>query len=205
MPLPPIAGVQAVEPVTVHFGALEICRPGSCHSAFDSGCPRAPTRLSRYLTFEYVTPALIMRSRIGCVNASTSTPVSLTPARVLPVQAPVRGSLSLSAPFRFSLQLLMFSTMKLRPLNVFSWKFLNSWRNTATLRSIQPPLYLAPTSIASLVSGRNCRSEPEARIPAQPGCVVVTQTDPLPDSGGVPCGLAERNSADRSRLNPPAL
>ena len=35
--------------------------------------------------------------------------------------------------------------MKLRPLNVFSWKFLNSCRNTAKLKSIQAPLYLAPS------------------------------------------------------------
>ena len=33
MPLPPIGGVQPSEPVTVHFGALEICRPGSWNSA----------------------------------------------------------------------------------------------------------------------------------------------------------------------------
>ena len=205
MPPLPIGGVQAAEPVTVHFGAFEIWRPGNWNNAFVSGLPSAPTRLSRYLTLAIVTPALTARSRIGCVKASSSKPTSLTPARVSPVQAPVRGLLSLSAPFKSSLQPLIFSTTKLRPLNVFSWKFLNSWWKTAKLRSIQLPLYLAPSSIASFVSALNSRSAPEARAPPQPGWTMLTQTAPLPDVGGLVCGALARNRAERSRLKPPAL
>src|SRR5690348_8491469 len=99
----------------------------------------------------------------------------------------------------------MFWTTKLRPLKVFSWKLLNSWWNAAKLMSNQGPLYLRPSSYASLVSGLNWRSAPEATTPWQPTWVGETQMEPKPASGGVPGVELARNSADRSRLNPPAL
>src|SRR5436190_13721510 len=186
MPDPPIGGVHATELVIVHLGAFETCRPGSWNKALVSGFPPAPTRLFRYLVSAKVTPAFHARSVIGRVKTSTSTPWLFTPALVLPVQAPVAAKLSVSAPFRLSLQLLMFSTTKLRPLNVFNWKFLNSWWKRATFTSIPCPLYLAPSSRASTVSGLNLSASK----------LVCGSTAPLPP---------ERARAARSRLKLPAL
>src|SRR3954447_19800721 len=208
MPEPPIGGVQATELVTVHKGALEMRRPGSWNKALVSGRPPAPTRLSRYFVSAMVTPAFHARSRSGRVKASSSKPWLLTPPRRLPVHAPVNGLLSLSAPFRLSLQLLIVSTTKLRPLKVFNWKSRNTWWNSARFTSIPRPLNLAPISNASLISGLNLRSLPDATIPPQFGCAAETQIEPLPDNGngcGPKAGSELRNSAERSRLKPPAL
>jgi hypothetical protein len=50
-------------------------------------------------------------------------PVERTPERILPTQAPVSALLSASLlSMSRSVQLLMFSTSKLMPLKVFSWK-----------------------------------------------------------------------------------
>src|SRR5512135_3198422 len=135
IPEPPIGGVHAIDVVAVHFGALEICRPGSWNRALVSGLPSAPTRLLRYLVSAITRPAFHETFGSGRVKASSSKPWLTTPPRRLPVQAPVEGLLSLSAPFRLSLQLLMFSTTKLRPLNVFSWKLRNTSWKRARLRS----------------------------------------------------------------------
>src|SRR6185312_15201035 len=104
-------GVQAADPVTVHSGAFEIRRPGSWNKALFNACPSDPIRLVRYLVSAMVTPALTARSLIGWVNASSSKPWLRTPPRVWPdVQAPVSGLLSVSAPLRLVLQLLMLTT-----------------------------------------------------------------------------------------------
>ena len=93
-----------------------------------------------------------------------------------PSQAPVALLLSVSAPPRSVVQLLIFSTTKLTPLKVFSWKFLNSSWNSATLTSIPRPLNLAPSSKASTSSGLKrevglqVRSRAEA---SRPGAVEV--------------------------------
>src|SRR5438270_4050219 len=198
-----MAGVQASELVTVHSGAFETRRPGSWNKAFVSGRPPAPTRLSRYLVSAMVTPAFHCRSASGRVNASSSNPWLITPPRRLPVQAPVNGLLSLSAPLRLWLQLLIVSTTKFRPLKVFSWKSRKTWWNRARFTSIPRPLYLAPISNASLISGLNLRSLPEATRPPQFGCAAETQIEPLPDNGngwGPKAGSELRKSAERSRL-----
>ena len=105
--------------------------PGSWNRALVSGVAVGADQIVAIFACRRVSRrALHARSRIGRVKASISTPWLRTPARVLPVQAPVAATLSVSAPPRSSLQLLMFSTTKLRPLKVFSWKFLNSWRNS---------------------------------------------------------------------------
>src|SRR6476661_8402340 len=121
-PDPPIGGVQATDEVIVHFGALEIFRPGSWNRALLSARPSAPIRLVRYLVSAMVMPPFQATLGSGRVNASSSKPWLRTPAFLWPVQAPVRGSLSTSAPLRSSLQLLIVSTKKLSPLKVFSWK-----------------------------------------------------------------------------------
>src|SRR5215204_2809182 len=158
MPDPPIGGVHATELVAVHSLELETRRPGSWNNALVSGRPPAPTRSSRYFVLAKTSPPFQFTLGNGRVKTSTSTPRLLTPALVPLVHSPVNGLLSMSVPNRPSLQALMFSTTKLRPLNVFSWKLRNSWRKTATLMSIPLPLYFAPSSNASLVSGLNSRS-----------------------------------------------
>src|SRR4051812_12970551 len=120
MPVPPIGGVQAKDVVPVHSGAFDTRRPGSWNNALVSGLPPAPTRLSRYLVLALTRPKFQLTFGIGRVNTSSSKPVLFTPGRVWPVHSPVRKELSVSAPFRSLLQLLIFSTTKLRPLKVFS-------------------------------------------------------------------------------------
>src|SRR5690349_18068758 len=176
-----MGGVQAKDPVAVHSEELEIRRPGSWNRALVRARPSAPTRLLRYLVLAITSPALIERSRSGRVKASSSKPTLFTPPRTLPVHAPVRGLLSVSAPLRSVLQLLMFSTMKLRPLNVFSWKLRKTSWKSARFTSSPRPLYLPPTSNASLISGLNFRLSPDATMPWHPVWAGLTQIAPLPE------------------------
>src|SRR5207342_3526122 len=171
MPEPPIGGVQATELVIVHALELEMRRPGSWNRALVRARPPSPTRLLRYLVLAQTKPAFQLRFGTSRVKASISTPLLTTPALVPPSQAPVKGSLSSSAPSpptRSPLQELMFSTMKLSPLKVLSWKSRNSCRKAAMFTSIPRPLYLRPSSNASLISGLNWRSPPEATRCWQP-------------------------------------
>ena len=121
-----ISGLNVIDAVPTKAELFEILRPGSWNRASVSGRPLAPTRLWRYRVSATVAPKLTLRSVIGRVNTSTSTPWLFTPARVPPVQTPVVGLLSVSAPPRSSLQALMFSTINLVPSKVLSWKFSNS-------------------------------------------------------------------------------
>src|SRR5215469_10943356 len=95
IPDPPIGGVHASEVVAVHLGALEISRPGSWNKALVSGLPSAPTRLLRYFVSAITRPAFHETFGSGRVKASSSKPRLTTPPPRLPVQAPVKGSLSL--------------------------------------------------------------------------------------------------------------
>ena len=76
-------------------------------------------------------------------------------------------------------------TKKLRPLNVFSWKSRNTSWNSAKFRSMPRPWYLKPASRASLISGLNSRSAPDAIRPWQPVWTTLAQIAPLPESGGI--------------------
>src|SRR5262245_8605726 len=188
MPEPPIGGVQATELVIVHWLELEMRRPGSWNSALVRARPSAPTKLLRYLVFAQTKPAFQLRFGRRRVKASISTPLLTTPALVPPSQAPVSESLSVSAsspPIRSPLQELTFSTMKLRPLKVWRWKSRNSCRRAPMFTSMPRPLYFRPSSNASLISGLNCRSSPEAIRCWQPACPTLMQIAPLPDSAGL--------------------
>ena len=78
----------------------------------------------------------------------------------------------------------MFCTRKTEPLNVFSWKFENSCRKPASVRVQSRPSYLAPISNASTVSCANW---------SLAGSMVLTLK------------VTGFDSAERSRLKPPAL
>ena len=87
----------------------------------------------------------------------------------------------------------MFWTRKTEPLNVFSWKLLNAWRNAATLRMKLRLVHLKPASQALTVSGSNWRLavlKPALRPPDWRGSLGAKTGEP---------------SAERSRLKPPAL
>ena len=96
--------------------------------------------------------------------------------------------------------------MKLRPLNVFSWKFLNSCAEHRDVE-VDPAAIVLGADFDRIVGlGLELQVRTRCDDAWQPGWVGLTQTEPLPDSGGVPAaGSAARNSAERSRLKPPAL
>ena len=87
------------------------------------------------------------------------------------------------------MQPLMFWTMKTVPLNVLSWKFLKSWRNSETL-SVRPPR-------------RIFRAEFEGVDDF--GIELEIADQRLRAARAPRTGRIGDLSAERSRLNPPAL
>ena len=134
-----------------------------------------------------VTPALTARSGSGLVNASNSKPWLRTPAFGGPtVQAPVSGSLSVSAPLRLVLQLLSVDDEEVEAVEGVQLEVAEDLWNSARLRSMPRPVKFASASNASLISGLNCRFAPDATMPWQPVCAALVQIAPLPDSAGLP-------------------
>ena len=91
----------------------------------------------------------------------------------------------------------MFWTMNTVPSKVFSWKFWNCWRNSATLKVKPRAEYFAPISNAFTFSGSNCRLPTSACAPPRAAKLVVSVPLAIGCSGAF--------SADRSKLKPPAL
>ena len=84
----------------------------------------------------------------------------------------------------------MFWTRKTVPLNVFSWKFLKSWRNSGDVEGERPRAeYFAPSSKALIDLGIELEIA-DQRL----GAAGTTRTAAIGDL-----------SAERSRLKPPAL
>ncbi len=196
---------------------LERRRPGSWNKALVSGRPRLrPGRRdsgcwhrrgrSWQLTLAHRprehldldAMALDAGSRVAVAGAGRSAIVLIGAAKVV-------------------LAALMFSTTKLSPLKVFSWKSRNSWWNTATFRSMPRPLYFMPSSNASLISGLNSRSAPRSdnalaaglrradadRAAARQRRIGEDRRRRSRRNRGRHCDRPPK--AERSRLKPPAL
>ena len=196
MPELPIRGVQVNELVTTTDGALDRLSPGSRNRAGSSGAPVSrPTRSSRYLCVGVGEAAgdLQVAPRIDGDLDLDARRDHAGGDVVLRAGAGGVARIRIRCVPRSAAQPLMFWTRKTEPLNVLSWKFWNSCRNSATFTMKLRWVYLAPSSKASTISGSNCRFavlKPALRPPNWRGSV------------GEKIGWP---SAERSRLKPPAL
>ena len=204
-PLPPIGGVQAIEPVAVHFGAFEIAGPGAGTGRGRAACRRRrPDRRGNWCRHRS-RRALTERSRIGRVNASSSKPW-LDHARpaVLPVQAPVRRTVVRVGAVQIVAAAVDVLDQEVEAVERVQLEVAEQLPEHGDV-DVDPAAVIFGADLERVVGfGLELEVRADATMPGQPGCAALTQIGPLPDEA-VRRAWSARNSAERSRLKPPAL